>query len=321
MPSGNDFTRVTFHGNLGDIQMRKVPVTEPEMTNRLKLGIPKGSLQNATVELLERAGWRVKLSDRSYYPSIDDPEIECLMVRAQEMTRYVESGALDAGFTGKDWIRETGASVRDVAELVYAKQGLNPVRWVLAVPEDSSVETVKDLSGKVVATELVKVTEAYFRRHRVAAKVEFSWGATEVKLPRLADAIVDVTETGASLRANHLRVIDTVMESTTRLITGHRSWKDPWKREKIGHLATLLRGAIAAYNKVGLMLNVRRVDLPKVIKLLPALKNPTISNLVDQKWVAVNTIIDEAEVRRIIPLIKAAGGHGIVEYALKKIIE
>ncbi len=288
--------------------------------NQLKLGIPKGSLQDATLELLARAGWRVTVSPRSYFPAIDDPEIHCLMVRAQEMARYVESGALDVGITGRDWVLETGADVIEVAELVYAKQRLTRVRWVLAVPEESPVQTVRELEGKVIATEAVRLTENYLARQGVRARVEFSWGATEVKVPQLADAIVEVTETGASLRAHHLRVVDTVLESSTVFIANRTSWEEPWKRQKVSNLALLLQGAIAAYNKVGLMLNVRRDDLPGVLSVLPALKNPTVSALSDPDWVAVNTIVDEEVVRQLIPKLKAARGQGIVEYPLNKIV-
>jgi ATP phosphoribosyltransferase len=288
--------------------------------SQLKLGIPKGSLQDATLELLARAGWRVTVSPRSYFPAIDDPEIHCLMVRAQEMARYVESGALDAGITGRDWVLETGADVIEVAELVYAKQRLTRVRWVLAVPEEAAVQTVRDLEGKVIATEAVRLTENYLARQGVRARVEFSWGATEVKVPQLADAIVEVTETGASLRAHHLRVVDTVLESSTVFVANRTAWEEPWKRQKVSNLVLLLQGAIAAYNKVGLMLNVRRGDLPGVLSVLPALKNPTVSALSDPDWVAVNTIVDEEVVRQLIPKLKAARGQGIVEYPLNKIV-
>ena len=288
--------------------------------NRLKLGIPKGSLQEATLQLFARAGWRITADSRSYYPAVDDPEIQCLMVRAQEMPRYVETGALDAGLTGRDWIVETGAAATEVADLIYAKTGLGKVRWVLAVPEESPVRAVRDLEGKVIATEGVKLTEAYLARHGVTARVEFSWGATEVKVPQLADAIVEVTETGASLRAHRLRIVDTVLESNTKLIANTAAWGDPWVREKTENLALLLAGAIAAYNKVGLMLNVRKEDLAGVVAVLPALKNPTVAPLADGDWLAVNTIVDEAVVRTLIPRLKAAGAQGIVEYPLNKIV-
>jgi ATP phosphoribosyltransferase len=288
--------------------------------NQLKLGIPKGSLQDATIDLFARAGWRISLSARSYVPSIDDPEIECLMVRAQEMARYVETGALDAGITGHDWVVETEANVDELAELVYAKQRLARVRWVLAVPEDSAIRQPSDLAGKIIATEVVKTTEKYLARHGVKARVEFSWGATEVKVPRLADAIVEVTETGASLRANRLRIVDTVLESATVFIMNREAAATSWKREKAENLILMLQGAIDATNKVGLMLNVRREHLDAVLAVLPALKNPTISTLSDPDWVAVNTIIEEAVVRQILPKLKAAKAQGIVEYPLNKIV-
>jgi ATP phosphoribosyltransferase len=288
--------------------------------NQLKLGIPKGSLQDATIDLFARAGWRISLSARSYVPSIDDPEIECLMVRAQEMARYVETGALDAGITGHDWVVETEANVDELAELVYAKQRLARVRWVLAVPEDSGIRQPSDLAGKIIATEVVKTTEKYLARHGVRARVEFSWGATEVKVPRLADAIVEVTETGASLRANRLRIVDTVLESATVFIMNREAAATSWKREKAENLILMLQGAIDATNKVGLMLNVRREHLDAVLAVLPALKNPTISTLSDPDWVAVNTIIEEAVVRQILPKLKAAKAQGIVEYPLNKIV-
>jgi len=286
----------------------------------LKLGIPKGSLQDATADLFARAGWKIVVSSRSYVPSIDDPEIECLLVRAQEMARYVETGALDAGITGHDWVVETDAAVEELAELVYAKQRLARVRWVLAVPEDSPVRHARDLAGKVIATEVVRITEKYLARHGVTSRVEFSWGATEVKVPRLADAIVEVTETGSSLRANRLRVVDTVLESATVFIMNRAAAANPWKREKAENLILMLQGAIAAANKVGLLLNVKRDDLPRVLEVLPALKKPTISTLSDPDWVAVNTIIEEAVVRQILPKLKAANAQGIVEYPLNKIV-
>jgi ATP phosphoribosyltransferase len=286
----------------------------------LKLGIPKGSLQDATVDLLARAGWKVTLSSRSYVPSIDDPEISCLLVRAQEMARYVETGALDAGITGHDWVEETRADVLELAELVYAKQRLARVKWVLAVPEDCAIREPKDLQGKVIATEVVGITEKYLARHGVKARVEFSWGATEVKVPQLADAIVEVTETGSSLRANRLRILDTVLESSTVFIMNRKSAEDQVKREKAENLVLMLQGAIAAATRVGLMLNVRREDLAAVLAVLPALKNPTISGLSDSDWVAVNTIIEESVVRQILPRLKAAKAEGIVEYPLNKIV-
>jgi len=286
----------------------------------LKLGIPKGSLQDATIDLLARAGWKVTISTRSYVPAIDDSEINCLLVRAQEMARYVESGALDAGITGHDWVVETQAEVVELAEFLYAKQRLARVKWVLAVPEDSSIREPRDLEGKVIATEVVGITEKYLARHGVKARVEFSWGATEVKVPQLADAIVEVTETGSSLRANRFRILDTVLESSTVFIMNRKAAEDAAKREKADNLVLMLQGAIAAATRVGLMLNVRRDDLAAVLAVLPALKNPTISALSDSEWVAVNTIIEEAVVRQILPRLKAARAQGIVEYPLNKIV-
>jgi ATP phosphoribosyltransferase len=287
---------------------------------RLKLGIPKGSLQDATIDLFSRAGWKIGVSSRSYVPTIDDVEIECLLVRAQEMARYVETGALDAGITGHDWVVESGANVEELAELIYAKQRLSRVRWVLAVPEDSAIRKPEDLGGKIIATEIVRITENYLARHGVTARVDFSWGATEVKVPQLADAIVEVTETGASLRANRLRIIDTVLESATVFIMNRDAAGDAWKREKAQNLILMLQGAIAAASKVGLLLNVRRDDLNGVLDVLPALKNPTTSTLSDPDWVAVNTIIEESVVRQILPKLKAANAQGIVEYPLNKIV-
>ncbi len=286
----------------------------------LKLGIPKGSLQEATIDLLARAGWKVTLSSRSYVPAIDDDEMECLLVRAQEMARYVESGALDAGITGHDWVVETKADVVELAELVYAKQRLSRVKWVLAVPEDSPIRSALDLEGKVIATEVVGITQEYLARHGVKSRVEFSWGATEVKVPQLADAIVEVTETGSSLRANRLRILDTVIESATVFIMNRKAAEDPAKREKAENIVLMLQGAIAAATRVGLMLNVRREDLTALLEVLPALKKPTISELSDSDWVAVNTIIEESVVRQILPKLKAARAQGIVEYPLNKIV-
>src|SRR5216683_6872284 len=286
----------------------------------LRLGIPKGSLQDATLQLFARAGWRISVSSRSYFPAIDDPEINCMLVRAQEMARYIETGALDAGITGRDWVFETGADVAEIGELLYSKQSLSPVRWVLAGPEDGPIQSVKDLEGKVIATEVVNLTKKYLARHGVSARVEFSWGATEVKVPQLADAIVEVTETGASLRANRLRIVDTVLESATVFIMNRAASADSWKREKAHNLILMLQGAIAAASKVGLLLNVHRDDLQAVLGVLPALKKPTISALSDPDWVAVNTIIEEAVVRQILPKLKAAKAQGIVEYPLNKIV-
>jgi ATP phosphoribosyltransferase len=287
---------------------------------KLKLGIPKGSLENATIDLFRRAGFSITTSSRSYFPAIDDPEIECMLIRAQEMARYVEDGVLDGGLTGRDWVMENEANVQVVADLIYAKQSFGRVRWVLAVPDASPFQSVADLQGKIIATELVGATRRYLAEHGVTAKVEFSWGATEVKPPVLADAIVEVTETGSSLRANKLRIIDTVLESNTQLVANVDSWADPWKRRKLEDIRMLLEGAINALGKVGLMLNVRKVDLNSVLAVLPALKNPTISHLSDEEWLAVNTILDESTVRAIIPRLKEAGAQGIVEYPLNKIV-
>lgn len=287
---------------------------------KLKLGIPKGSLEKATIDLFRRAGFNITTSTRSYFPAIDDPEIECMLIRAQEMARYVDDGVLDAGLTGRDWVEETEANVVTVADLIYAKQSFGKVRWVLAVPEASPFHSVKDLQGKVIATELVAATRRYLERNGVTAKVEFSWGATEVKPPELADAIVEVTETGSSLRANKLRIIETVLESNTQLIANRDSWADAWKRRKLEDIRMLLEGAISALGKVGLMLNVHKKQLPAVLNVLPALKKPTVSHLSDEEWLAVNTILDESAVREIIPRLKDAGAEGIVEYPLNKIV-
>jgi ATP phosphoribosyltransferase len=293
---------------------------------KLKLGLPKGSLQDATIQLFARAGFNIYVNTRSYFPSIDDPEIECMLIRAQEMARYVSTGMLDAGLTGLDWIAEHEAGdgvtgvIEPIADLIYAKQSFGKVRWVLAAPEDSDIRSPKDCEGKTIATELVRATKAYFTRHGVNVKVEFSWGATEVKPPMLADAIVEVTETGSSLRANRLRIIDTLMESNTQLIANKTALADPWKKEKLDNIALLLKAAIEAQGKVGIMLNVRRTDLDTILGLLPALQRPTVSSLSDPEWVAVNTIIEERTVRDLIPKVKAAGGQGIVEYPLNKIV-
>ncbi len=287
---------------------------------KLKLGIPKGSLENATVDLFRRAGFNITTSSRSYFPIVDDPEMECMLIRAQEMARYVEDGILDAGLTGLDWVSEVGADVEPVANLIYAKQSFGKVRWVLAMPESSPVQSVKDLEGKIIATELVATTKRYLAANGVTAKVEFSWGATEVKPPELADAIVEVTETGSSLRANKLRIVETVLESNTQLIANRSSWADDWKRKKLEDLKLLLDGAIAALGKVGMMLNVHKNNLDSVLQVLPALKRPTVSHLSDGEWLAVNTILDESTVRTIIPRLKQAGAEGIVEYPLNKIV-
>ena len=293
----------------------------------LKLGIPKGSLEEATVQLFARAGFNIHVSSRSYFPTIDDPDITCMLIRAQEMARYVSHGVLDAGLTGRDWVAEqsladvTGRPLHTVSELVYAKQSFGLVRWVLAVPEDSPVRTPQDLEGATVATELVRVTEDYFRRLGVRVNVEFSWGATEVKPPVLADAIVEATETGSTLRANRLRIIDTVMESATQFIASEDAWTVPEKRQRIENIALLLHAAIEARGRVGLMLNVRRTDLDRVLGLLPALRRPTVSPLADGEWVALNTIVEEPTVRVLIPALKAVGAEGIVEYPLNKIVQ
>jgi ATP phosphoribosyltransferase len=287
----------------------------------LKLGIPAGSLQEATAQLFKRAGYNITFSSRSYYPSIDDKEIECLLIRAQEMARYVEQGILDAGITGYDWVLETGANVVEICELMFSKVSRRPVRWVLCVPNDSPVQTVQDLAGKRIATEAVGLTKSYLARHGVDAVVEFSWGATEVKPPRLADAIVEVTETGSSLRANNLRIVDEVLQSTTRLIANPASYAQAWKKAKLDNIALMLQSCLNAEGKVGLMMNVPRADLDLVLAVLPALQKPTISALSDPDWVDVNTIVDESFVRAIVPKLKAAGAKGIVEYPISKIID
>ena len=286
----------------------------------IRLGIPKGSLQDATLQLFAQAGLRIHTNSRSYFASTGDPEIECMLIRAQEMARYVEHGALDAGLTGFDWVIESGLKVETVANLIYAKQSRGKVRWVLAVPESSKYQRPEDLSGCIIATELVNVTKSYFRSHNVEVKVEFSWGATEVKPPMLADAIVEVTETGSSLRANHLRILDTVFESTTQIIANKTSWTDASKRRKIENLALMLRGAMEARERVGLMLNVRKEDLERVLAVLPALKRPTISTLSDPEWLAVNTVIEESLAWDVIPRLKEAKAQGIVEYPLNKVV-
>jgi ATP phosphoribosyltransferase len=287
----------------------------------LKLGIPAGSLQEATAELFRKAGYKLTFASRSYYPTIDDPEIQCTLIRAQEMARYVQDGSLDCGLTGYDWILENDAKVVELAELVFSKVSKRPVRWVLAVPNDSPIHTVKDLQGKRIATEVVQLTRRWLAQHGVEAHVEFSWGATEVKPPRLADAIVEVTETGSSLKANNLRIVCDLLQSTTRFIANHQASGDPWKKHKMDDLILMLQGAMAAEGKVGLMMNVRKDDLPAVLKLLPALQTPTISNLSDTQWVAVNTIIEESVVRVLIPKLRRVGARGIVEYPLNKIID
>jgi ATP phosphoribosyltransferase len=287
----------------------------------LKLGIPAGSLQEATGELFRKAGYKITFQSRSYYPAIDDPEVQCTLIRAQEMPRYVQDGSLDCGLTGYDWVLENDAKVKEVAELTFSKVSRRPVRWVLAVPNDSPIRSVKDLQGKRIATEVVNLTRRWLAERGVSAQVEFSWGATEVKPPRLADAIVEVTETGSSLKANNLRIVEELLKSTTRFIANERAYADPWKREKIDDMVLMLQGAMAAEGKVGLMMNVRRADLPSVLGLLPALQKPTVSSLSDPDWVAVNTVLDEDVVRHSVPKLKQAGARGIVEYPLSKIID
>ena len=290
------------------------------MPDKLRLGIPKGSLQDATLALFERAGWRIFASGRSYFPQIDDPEIECMLVRAQEMARYVEHGALDAGLTGNDWVLENESDVERITSLTYSKVSRGTVKWVLAVPEDSPFNKPEDLAGKTIATELVEFTKRYFAGKNIPVKVEFSWGATEVKPPMLADAIVEVTETGSSLRANRLRIIETLMESETQLIANRSANADPWKREKIANIALMLNAAIAAQGRVGLMLNVDKAQFDAVVKQLPSLNSPTVSHLSGGEGFALNTILDERVVREVIPRLKAAGATGIVEYPLSKVV-
>ncbi|MEW6115601.1 MAG: ATP phosphoribosyltransferase [Nitrospirota bacterium] len=288
--------------------------------NTLKLGLPKGSLQESTLKLFRKAGYHISVSSRSYYPVFDDQEIGSMLIRAQEMARYVEDGHLDCGLTGKDWILEQNADVVEVAELRYAKEGFRPVRWVIAVPNDSKIKTIKDLQGKRIATELVGYTKRYLMSKGIKAEVDFSWGATEVKPPHLADAIVELTETGNSLRANNLRIVETMIESTTRFIANKRAWQDKWKRQKMENLALLLQGALAAEEKVGLKMNVPEKAFKKVLSLLSAMHSPTISSLTDTGWYAVDVITDERTVRDIIPKLKGAGASGIVEYPLNKVI-
>ena len=298
-------------------------VVKPLRTSslRLKIGLPKGSLQAATLDIFGRAGFRISVNERSYFPTVDDEELEIMLLRAQEMSRYVQDGVLDGGITGNDWILENGSDVVRVAELTYAKQGFSPVRWVLAVPSDSPIQRPKDLEGKRIATELVNMTKSYLKMHKVNAHVEFSWGATEAKVgTELVDAIVELTETGASLRANRLRVVDTICSSTTQLIANKQAWADPWKRRKLESLAILLRGAIAAEAKVGLKMNVARRHLKAVLDILPAVRKPTISELSESGWCAVETVIDQKTVRQIIPDLKKAGAEGLIEYNLNKLI-
>lgn len=287
----------------------------------LRLAVPAGSLREAAVELLKKAGYNLTFGARSYYPSVDDPELECVLVRAQEIPRYVQDGVMDAGLTGHDWVKENRADVVEVAELVFAKGSRRPVRWVLAVPQDSPIEKVGDLEGKRIATELVSVTSDFLERAGVRAHVEFSWGATEAKPPALADAVVELTETGRSLAANNLRILETVLQSTPRLIASKQAWADTWRRRKIEDVALMLQGAMAAEGKVALMMNVKTADLERVVAILPALEKPTVSSLSDEAWVAVNTIVDESVVREIVPKLKDAGARGIVESPISKIID
>jgi ATP phosphoribosyltransferase len=299
---------------------KAAPEAVPAAGQKLKLGLPKGSLQESTIKLFDKAGYRIQVSSRSYYPTIDDQHIDCVLVRAQEMARYVDQGIFDVGLTGKDWILEQNADVIEVAELRYAKGGLNPVRWVVAVPEDSPIKTVKDLKGKRIATELVGYTKRYLKVQGVSAEVEFSWGATEVKPPRLADAIVELTETGSSLRANKLRIVEVMLESTTRLIANKKAWRDPWKRKKIENMSMLLQGALAAEEKVGLKMNVPKENLKEICGLLPSMHAPTISHQTDPAWVSLEVILDEKLSRQLIPRLKRRGASGIVEYPLNKVI-
>ena len=286
----------------------------------LRFGLPKGSLQDATIEKMAKAGFNISVSSRSYLPYVDDDEMEIRLIRAQEISHYVEHGYLDCGITGHDWIEENGSKVREVGEFQFSKATRQPARWVLAVPENSPIKSVRDLQGKRIATEVVHLTRKYLRRHKVKAEIEFSWGATEVKAHELVDAIVEITETGASLRANKLRIVDTLLVSTPRLIANHESWKNSWKRRKIETLALLLRGALEAESKVGLKMNIARKDLAHLLETLPALRNPTVSSLSQEGWVAVETIIDEHVVRELIPALKAAGAEGIIEYPLNKVV-
>ncbi len=290
------------------------------MSKGLRLGLPKGSLQESTLKLFRKAGYHIAISSRSYYPSFDDTEIEAMLIRAQEMARYVEDGILDCGLTGKDWIMEQNAAVHEVAELIYAKEGLRPVRWVIAVPNDSKIKSVRDLNGKRIATELVGFTKRYLKSKGVKAEVDFSWGATEVKPPHLADAIVELTETGNSLRANNLRIIDTILESSTRFIANKKAWQDKWKRQKMENIVLLLKGALAAEEKVGLKMNVPSRSLKRVMSLLSAMHSPTISALSDEGWYALEVMINEKTVRDLIPKLKMAGASGLVEYPLNKVI-
>ena len=291
-----------------------------ENRKMLRIGLPKGSLQESTLKLFRKAGYHISVSGRSYYPIFDDTEIEAMLIRAQEMARYVENGILDCGLTGYDWIKEQNADVKEVAELNYAKEGLRPVRWVIAVPNESRIKTVKDLNGKRIATELVGFTKRYLKSKKIRAEVDFSWGATEVKPPYLADAIVELTETGSSLRANNLRIVETILQSSTRFISNKKAWQSAWKRQKMENLVMLLKGALAAEEKVGMKMNVKQTDLKRVLSLLPAMHSPTISVLSDEGWYDLDVVIDEKKVRELIPKLKKAGASGIVEYQLNKVI-
>lgn len=291
------------------------------MTQTLKLGLPKGSLQESTFRLFKKAGWSINIGSRAYVPSIDDPELSGLLIRSQEMSRYVEDGVLDVGLCGRDWVMENDSNVHEVCELRYSKATLNPIRWVIAVPNDSKVKSVKDLQGKRIATELVHYTKRYLKQHGVSAEVEFSWGATEVKPPLLADAIVELTETGSSLRANNLRIVESILQSVTVLIANKAAWKDPWKRKKIENISLMLEGALIAEAKVGLKMNVPKKKLDEIIQTLPALHTPTISQQADVHWVSIEVIVDEKKVRDIVPDLKRAGATGIVEYPLNKVID
>jgi len=319
------FTRLRRESRQGFAVTRaKPPITDAEQGDgipvKLRLGLPAGSMQEATFQLFRRAGYQLSVAARSYVPAIDDPEIECLLLRAQEVPRYVGDGVLDAGLTGLDWILESGAEVVEAADLIYSKQSSAPARWVLAVPRDSDIQTVRDLHNKRIATELVRVTQQYLERNGVTARVEFSWGATEVKAPDLVDAIVDITETGSSLRANNLRIVDTILETNVKFIANPASWTDPWKRQKVENLTVLLLGALEAGSKVGLKMNVSSENLEAVIKLLPAMKEPTVSSLIHGSWHAVETVTDEKRVRDLIPELKRAGAQDIIEYPLNKVI-
>ncbi len=293
---------------------------DPKKQTLIRLGLPKGSLQESTFDLFGRAGFAISVGSRSYYPRVDDPEIEAVLIRAQEIPRYVEQGAIDAGITGLDWLKESGAAVKEIADLVYAKAGFRPVRWVLAVPEDSPFRKPEDFRGKRIATELVGVTRGYFAGRGIDCEVEFSWGATEVKPPQLADGIVELTETGSSLRANKLRIVETILKSTTRFIANRDVWEDPPRRRKLENIALLLQGAIEAQGKVGMKMNVPRDRLEKILKILPALHSPTLSDQIDRDWVAVEVVIEERRVRELIPELKGAGAAGIIEYPLNKIV-